>query len=217
MTNEKFLVIDTETTNSLDNPICYDIGFAVIDKDGKVYESHSYAIADIILDSELMNSAYYAEKIPSYWEEIREGKKKLRSFHTVKSIVADIIQQYNIKIVVAHNARFDYRSLNLTQRFITSSKFRYFFPYGMKIWDTLKMSREVLKDFIEYNQFCIENNYKTKNKQNRFTAEILYRYLTNNNSFIEEHKGLQDVLIEKDIFVYCLKKNPQINGALWND
>ena len=75
MTNEKFLVIDTETTNSLDNPICYDIGFAVIDKDGKVYESHSYAIADIILDSELMNSAYYAEKIPSYWEEIREGKK----------------------------------------------------------------------------------------------------------------------------------------------
>lgn len=217
MINEKFLVIDTETTNSLDDPIVYDIGFAVIDKDGKVYESHSYAIADIILDSELMNSAYYAEKIPSYWKEIQEGKRKLRRFHTVKNIVADIIQQYDIKIVVAHNARFDYRSLNLTQRFITSSKFRYFFPYGVKIWDTLKMAREVLKGSITYNKFCADNNYITKNKQNRFTAEILYRYLTNDNSFIEEHKGLQDVLIEKDIFAYCLKEYPKINGALWDD
>lgn len=217
MINEKFLVIDTETTNSLDDPIVYDIGFAVIDKDGKVYESHSYAIADIILDSELMNSAYYAEKIPSYWKEIQEGKRKLRRFHTVKNIVADIIQQYDIKIVVAHNARFDYRSLNLTQRFITSSKFRYFFPYGIKIWDTLKMAREVLKGSITYNKFCADNNYITKNKQNRFTAEILYRYLTNDNSFVEEHKGLQDVLIEKDIFAYCLKEYPKINGALWDD
>lgn len=217
MINEKFLVIDTETTNSLDDPIVYDIGFAVIDKDGKVYESHSYAIADIILDSELMNSAYYAEKIPSYWKEIQEGKRKLRRFHTVKNIVADIIQQYDIKIVVAHNARFDYRSLNLTQRFITSSKFRYFFPYGVKIWDTLKMAREVLKGSITYNKFCADNNYITKNKQNRFTAEILYRYLTNDNSFVEEHKGLQDVLIEKDIFAYCLKEYPKINGALWDD
>ena len=217
MIDEKFLMIDTETTNSLDDPICYDVGFAVVDKEGNVYVTHSYAIADIILDSELMNSAYYAEKIPSYWEEIQNGKRKLRKFYTVKCIVADIIKQYNIKIVVAHNARFDYRSLNLTQRFITSSKFRYFFPYGVKIWDTLKMSREVLKGSEKYRKFCVDNGYITKNKQNRFTAEVLYRYLTNDTAFIEEHKGLQDVLIEKDIFVYCMKEYPKINGALWDD
>lgn len=215
--NEKFLVIDTETTNSLKDPICYDIGFAVVDKEGNVYETHSYAIADIILDSELMDSAYYAEKIPSYWAEIENGERKLRKFHTVKCIVADIIKQYNIKIVVAHNARFDYRSLNLTQRFITSSKFRYFFPFDVKIWDTLKMSREVLKGSNAYKKFCIDNGYITKNKQNRFTAEVLYRYLTNDTSFIEAHKGLQDVLIEKEIFAYCMKEYPQINGALWDD
>ena len=28
---EKYLVLDTETANSLDDPIVYDIGFAVID------------------------------------------------------------------------------------------------------------------------------------------------------------------------------------------
>ena len=217
MNNEKFLVIDTETTNSLDDPICYDIGFAVINREGHVYETHSYAVADIILDNELMSSAYYAEKIPAYWEEIKNGNRKLRRFHTIQFIIADIIQQYDIKIVVAHNARFDYKSLNLTQRFITSSRFRYFFPYGIKIWDTLKMSRKVLKENEDYAQFCEDNGYITKNNQKRFTAEILYRFITGDNEFIEKHKGIDDVLIEKDIFAYCLNENPEINGALWDD
>ena len=215
MVNEKFLIIDTETTNSIDDPIVYDVGFAVIDKEGKVYESHSYAIADIILVDDMMDSAYYKEKIPSYWEEIKEGKRKLRRFKTVKAIVADIIKQYDIEIVIAHNAKFDYRSLNLTQRYITSSKFRYFFPYGIKVWDTLKMSREILKGSDSYRKFCIDNGYITKRNQNRFTAEILYRYITNNLDFVEAHKGLDDAMIEKEIFAYCMKEYPQINGALW--
>lgn len=216
MVKEKFLVIDTETTNSITDPICYDIGFAVIDKEGAVYEAHSYAIADIILDNELMTSAYFAEKIPSYWEEIKNGKRELRRFRTVQCIVSDVIQQYDIKIVVAHNARFDYRSLNLTQRFITSSRFRFFFPYGIKIWDTLKMAKEVLKGSNQYRKFCTENGYLTKTKQNKFTAEILYRFLTNNTDFTEVHTALRDVLIEKEIFAYCMREYPQINGALWD-
>jgi DNA polymerase III epsilon subunit-like protein len=215
--NEKFIVIDTETTNSIDDPIVYDIGFAVVDRTGKVYETHSYAIADVILDDEMMSTAYYNEKLPQYWEEIKNGKRFLRHFKTVKMILADICKQYDIKVVVAHNARFDYRSLNLTQRYITSSKYRYFFPYGIKIWDTLKMSREVLKENEDYTQFCEDNGYITKNNQKRFTAEILYRFITGDNEFIEKHKGLDDVMIEKDIFAYCLNKNPEINGALWDD
>lgn len=215
--NEKFIVIDTETTNSINDPIVYDIGFAVVDRTGKVYETHSYAIADVILDNEIMSTAYYVEKLPQYWEEIKNGKRLLRHFKTVKMIFSDVCKQYDIKVVVAHNARFDYRSLNLTQRYITSSKYRYFFPYGIKIWDTLKMSREILKEDKEYSQFCTDNGYITKNKQKRFTAEILYRFITGDNEFIEKHKGLDDVLIEKDIFAYCLNKNPEINGALWDD
>lgn len=215
--SEKFIVIDTETANSIDDPIVYDIGFAVVDRTGKVYETHSYAIADVILDDEMMSTAYYAEKLPQYWDEIKSGKRLLRHFKTVKMILADVCKQYDIKVVVAHNARFDYRSLNLTQRYITSSKYRYFFPYGIKIWDTLKMSREVLKENEDYAQFCEDNGYITKNNQKRFTAEILYRFITGDNEFIEKHKGLDDVLIEKDIFAYCLNENPEINGTLWDN
>ena len=216
-TDERIIVVDVETTNSIDDPFCYDVGFAVIDPLGKIYESHSYVVADIFLDSDLMESAYFKDKIPQYWEDIKNGKRLLRRFKTIKMIFADVVKQYGVKIVVAHNARFDYRALNLTQRFLTSSKYRYFFPFGIEIWDSLKMSREVLRDSVEYDNFCYENNFLTKRLAKRYTAEILYRFLTDNLDFEESHTGLEDVEIEKEIFAYCLSQKPEINGALWQD
>lgn len=213
---EKFIVIDTETTNSLDDPFCYDVGFAVVDAEGTVYEKHSYVVADIFLDKELMSYAYFVDKIPQYWEDIKAGRRTLRRFKTIKMIFADVCKQYNVKKIFAHNARFDYRSLNLTQRFLTSSKYRFFFPFGVEIWDTLKMSRQVLKEVDEYGEFCYSNDYLTKRMCKRFTAEIIYRFLTGDNTFEESHTGLEDVLIEKEILAYCLRMMPNINGALWD-
>ena len=214
---EKFIVLDTETTNSLDDPIVYDVGFAVVDENGKIYEKHSYVVADVFLDSDLMSYAYFAEKIPQYWEDIKSGKRILRRFKTIKAILRDVVQQYGIKYIVAHNASFDYRSLNYTQRLLTSSKYRYFFPWGVEIWDTLKMARQTLKTNENYRQFCIDNGFtygKEDKPQLRFTAEIIHRFLTGNLDFVEEHTGLEDVLIEKDILAYCLANGVE-TGKLW--
>lgn len=212
-----FLVIDTETTNSIDDPFTYDVGFAVVRATGEVIETHSYVVADIFLDNEMMASAYFAEKIPQYWEDIKNGKRQLRRFKTIRSILRDVVQQYGIRYIVAHNASFDYRSLNYTQRLLTSSKYRYFFPWGVEIWDTLKMARQTLKTNENYRQFCIDNGFtygKEDKPQLRFTAEIIHRFLTGDLGFIEEHTGLEDVLIEKDILAYCLANGVE-SGKLW--
>ncbi len=210
----KFIVLDTETTNSLDDPLTYDIGFAVIDEKGKVYESYSFVIADIFLDKELMKNAYFADKIPQYWEDIKDGKRKLAKLLTVKKILTKVMRDNHINIVIAHNARFDYRSLATTQRFLTSSKYRYLLPYGTEVWCTLKMARQALKNNIEYDNFCYENNYLTKRGCKRYTAEILYRFLTGQNDFVESHTGLEDVMIEKEIFVFCMENGVE-DGRLW--
>ena len=39
-----YMVFDTETSNSLDDPIMYDLGGAIIDKKGQVYETFSFII-----------------------------------------------------------------------------------------------------------------------------------------------------------------------------
>lgn len=213
--SERFIVIDTETTNSIDDPLCYDVGFAVIDKQGTVFEQYSYVVADIFLDADLMQYAYFKEKIPQYWIDIKNGTRELKTFFNIKKSFAECVKRNNVKIVLAHNARFDYRSLNLTQRYLTSSKYRYFFPFGIEIWDTLKMSRLVLKEIDEYGDFCYQNDFLTKRLCKRFTAEIIYRFIINDVTFEEKHTGLEDVMIEKEIFAFCISKQPNIDGALW--
>ena len=207
-------MLDTETTNSLDDPICYDVGFAVVDRNGSVYETHSFVVAEVFLNEELMESAYFIEKVPQYWEDIKKGTRKLAKFNTIRKVLAETMKKYNTNIVIAHNARFDYRSTAKTQRYLTKSKYRYFLPYGTEIWDTLKMAREVLKNDVDYDNFCYNNNYVTKRGCKRFTAEILYRFFTGDNDFVESHTGLEDVTIEKVIFAECMARGAE-SGKLW--
>ena len=213
MEKDFFVVLDTETTNSIDDPLAYDVGFAVVNDEGRVFEAYSFVVAEVFLDEELMESAYFAEKIPMYWEDIKAGRRTLAKLSTISRTLARIMKKYNTNIICAHNARFDYRSTNTTQRFLTSSKYRYFFPYGVEIWDTLKMARKAFDD-SQYDEFCYNNNYITKNGRKRYTAEILYRFITNNIDFVESHTGLEDVLIEKEILVECLKRGVK-DGKIW--
>ena len=38
-----------------------------------------------------------------------------------------------------------------------------------------------------------------------------------NADFEESHTGLEDVKIERQIFEYCVNKNPEIDGRLWKE
>ena len=163
-----------------------------------------------------MASAFYLDKVPTYWEEIRAGKRELRQFRTIKNELKKVCEKWGITKIFAHNARFDNRSCNLTQRYLTCSKYRYFFPYGIEIHDTLKMARQIFKNDDDYGAFCYENNYLTKRGQRRYTAEILYRYITGIDDFSEVHQGLDDVMIEKELLRYFAKKNPEVESALWS-
>lgn len=212
----KAIMFDTETTNDIDCPICYDFGFSVLDTDnGSILEKHSYVVADIFLDKEMMSYAFFSDKIPQYWEDIKAGKRLLRRWSTIRAIVRDVMAQYEITTVIAHNMRFDYCSTNTTQRYLTSSKYRYFFPYGTKFACTLKMARDVFGKDEKYITFCQDNGFTTKHNKPKLTAEIIYRYLTNDVEFVESHTGLEDVEIETQIYFECVNRKPTVEGLLW--
>ena len=219
------LVIDTETA-PMDkaeqgvnpyNMLVYDVGFAVVDKYGNVYETASFVNADVFLDEkELMKSSYYADKIPKYWEDIKNGNRILTSWYNIRKAVLNVCDKYNIKMVFAHNMRFDYGATNNTQRWLTKSKYRYFLPYGVTVCDTLRMSKDILSKKKTYRNFCEENGYLTKNNQIRLTAEIIYRFITGDNDFKESHTGLEDVMIEKEILSYCYRQHKPMTKELWD-
>ena len=102
------LVVDIETANFIEDALAYDIGFAVTDKKGRIYYTDSLMIADMFIDNkELLKSAYYAEKIPNYWIDYKNGARRLVTFYTAKKIIKEVMEYFCIKQVYDYNQLFD--------------------------------------------------------------------------------------------------------------
>lgn len=219
------LVLDTETANTLVNPdgsmdmdsvLVYDCGWQVIDTHGTVYERASYINSDIFYkERELMLSAYYAKKIPMYEQQIAEGSRIVANTYQIRKAMCDTIVKWGIKEVAAHNARFDYNALNIIQRYTTKSKYRYWFPYGIEIWDTMKMAKSVILQMPTYRKFCEANGFMTKTGKLSCTAENLCRFIIKDPTFVEAHTGLEDVEIESQILAYCYRQHKKMSKKLF--
>ena len=188
----------------------YDLGGLVLNLDNqKILKDFSIINEDVFFGMpDSMKEAYYAEKIPQYLQEIREGKRKIMNTWQLWNYFYQICQVYDVKAIVGHNVYFDLNTLNATIRYQTKSRRRYFFPYGIPIMDTMRMSEKVIGKTKEYIEFCKTNNYMTNHlaPRPRLTAEILWRFISGDNNFQENHTGLEDVKIEAEIFLECLRR-----------
>ena len=212
------IVLDTETANTLDDPFVYDIGWAVVDTHGNVYRTRTFVNSDIFdHEQDLMKSSYYAKKLPNYYADLANGTRKKANYCGIRKVLLKDIKDFSVKEIAAHNARFDYRATATTQRYLTKSKYRYFFPYGIEIWDTLKMANDILGKMPTYKKWCQVNGYTYGKDRCRMTAEIIYRFISGKENFEESHTGLEDVLIEKEILAYCYRQHKKMRKKLWEN
>lgn len=216
----RIFMVDTETAGSLEAPLVYDFGGQTVDEHGEIVGAQfNHVMMEVFYQmAELMQTAYYAEKIPQYDDDIWEGVREVMNFMDTRNKICKYLKDENINVICAHNARFDIKALNNTIRIITNGRVKYFFPYGVEVWDTLKMAHNVLKNDPSYKQFCLDNNYMTKHKvpRPRLTAEIIYRYITNDLEFEEAHTGLKDVEIESKILAYLLDRDNDCDRVLYH-
>ena len=216
-----YMVLDTETCPidrtidgvSPDNMLVYDIGFCIVDKKGNVYKKGSYIVSEIFFGEHYgkLQSSYYANKIPMYMQDIAKGSRKVKTWSEISYILKKVLEEFDINTVVAHNARFDFGVLQTTKKYLDEYSM---LPY-IEWYDTLKMARSVLGKMPTYKRFCQENGYITKNGQLRYTAEIVYRYIKQDDDFVESHTGLEDTLIEKEILAYCFKQHKKMDKLLF--
>lgn len=216
------IILDVETTNNQigvkgapNDGLVYDLGFTVADKQGNVYAKRSFAIKEIFDWKELMDTAYYKNKLPKYYEKIRKGEMKKVSIWEARKSIKSAMEYFNITEVYAFNANFDYTTLNNTVRFLSGSACRWFFKYGTKICDIWHIACQTLglqKTFQWENVRNANGNLITN-------AERMYAYLSQDFDFEEEHTGLADALIETQILARCFKTHKSIdksiNKACW--
>ena len=128
-------------------------------------------------------------------------------------IFLEDLEYFNVKDIWAYNVAFDKAAMNrlfflLKPDFIDSFCWKDIAP---AIFHTHLLTKK-------YIRFCQKYKLYTKNGNYSSTAENVYRYLFNKPDFQEEHTGLADVMIEKDILlkVFNSKKKIQTKSiCIW--
>ena len=217
---EMYLVIDTETCNTVEQPLPYDIGFAICDRMGNIAEERSYVVAETFLDmKDTMKSAYFAEKIPQYWEDIKNGSREIKSIYKIRKEVKDLMNKYNVKKVGAYNMGFDKRALNNVMRYTTKSFCRWFFPFGTEFFCIWHLATQTLLQQKTFFKMAEKNDWFSEKGNLLTNAEVTYNYINKMSDFKENHTGLEDVRIEIEIMAHCFKQhkkmNTNINPSCW--
>ena len=217
---EKFLVIDTETCNSIEQPLVYDIGYAICDRFGDIVVERSFVVAETFIGlKDTMESAYYAEKIPQYWEDIKQGKRVVKSIFNIRKQIKEDMRAYKINKVLAYNINFDKRALNNTIRYCSKSLVRWFFPFGVEFQCIWNMACQVILSQSAYVKFALQNGLENEKGNLSTSAESCYKYIKNHLDFVESHTGLEDVKIEVEIFAHCLRMKKKLdrkaNPSCW--
>ena len=205
-----YAIIDTETANGLYNPLVYDVSVIIFDKQNKEYFRKNWLISEVWQNETLMNSAYYAWKMPLYENFETET---VNMFQFICEFV-NIISEYNVTHLLAYNLNFDIKALNNTSKKYNQCEF---IGENLENLDVWSMACELICNTNKYKKFCEENNYKSEKGNYKTSAEIVYRYMTNNYDFDESHTSMKDCEIEKEIFFKCLKqKKGYKKGIVYN-
>ena len=201
------MVFDTETT-ALDKPFCYDVGYAVINDDsGEVVEEKHFVIEQVWHNLPLFESAYYKEKRQKYVSLMRGKKAFLVKWGQAMKAMAQDIKKYGITDAYAYNSTFDDKVFSFNCDWYKCNN-----PLDtVAIHDIWGYASEVITGTEEYKIFCEEQKQFTDTGNYKGSAEAVYRFITKEYDFEEEHMGLYDAEIEATILLYCVS-----NGANWD-
>lgn len=219
----RLMVLDSETCNILKldkvtpgNNLTYDIGYSVVEPaTGAVIAEKSYIVREIFFgEHERMASCYYAEKLPRYYADIATGSREIKGFCEILMDIINTARQENVVAIVAHNARFDVDALNTTFKFLYGFSCRVLGDF--EIWDSMKMAK-TFTETTTYRKYCEERGYMTKHKppRVRMTAEIIYRFITGDDEFIESHTAFEDTMIEREIVLKAYRTHRKMEKILY--
>lgn len=223
-----YIVLDTETAPFVnykdrqphpETSGVYDLGYIVIDDNGIVIQ-RSFIITDIFYKADIMESAYYADKLPQYNDGIKTGDWECVSFltawHTFKADVAE----HNVNEIWAYNCLFDVKALNSTLKTLSNGYAQCFLPYKVRlrdIWDyasNITCTPRYLKFCENYGLFTPTGNPKT-------SAEAVYQFITGQHNFRERHTALDDAKIEWEILKAARRRHKKTRhsskGQGWRD
>lgn len=107
---------------------------------------------------------------------------------------------YNVELAFAYNSPFDKGVFEFNCEWFKCNN-----PFdNIEIRDIMNFVHSFIAFRKEYQDFCESNQLFTESGNYSTSAETLFRYITQNLEFEEEHTALADSLIEFEILRTCV-------------
>jgi len=202
-----FVVFDTETT-SLNKPFCYNIGYTIINENGENLLSKDFVVEQTWHNLPLFSTAYYAEKRPLYVASMKARKTIMKKFGYICQEMVRDFKKYEIVCAYAYNSSFDEKVFDFN-----CDWFKCINPFdNIPVYDIRGNVHNFLLD-ENFFQFCEDCEEFTDSGNYSTTAETLYRYLTDDMEWTEDHTALSDSLIEAEILFATICAGAHFNTS----
>lgn len=216
------VIMDTETAGDVNNRTSlrvYDIGYQIVNNNFETIVERRYFVSEVFNDHALMNSAYYANKLPQYYQALANKEVEIRSWLAIMREFAELCKAYKVKEVWAFNAGFDRDATNATTEALSNGYRTWFTPYGVE-WKCIQRAAAMtICNSNNYFQFAYDNNFVSAKGNVQTTAEAVFAFLSDNPDYKEEHTALEDVKIETQILARVKRRHQKIetkpNRAAW--
>ena len=213
MKKEKFIVLDVEGMGG----VCpYNVGYIVADRYGTIYNVRSFALLENVAvniyecnkvqQAIEMTARNIQEILVDFKNSYFKRKYKTVSNNDFKKKLIKDMEKYKVKKIYAYNVSFDKKSLQK----LFDDKFGTVFE-NINFIDIIPIILNTKLLTKKYCNFCIENGFITEKGNIMTKAEIVYRYLFNDLTFVEEHTGLSDCRIEYKILLKAFQTHKKID------
>jgi len=193
------VVFDTETT-SLEKPFCYNIGYIIADLDGNVFCKKDFVVEQVWHNPMLFTTAYYSDKRELYISRMKGKKATMEKFGYIMQEMIRDFKSYNVELAFAYNSPFDKSVFEFNCEWFKCNN-----PFdNIEIRDIMNFVHTFIAFRKEYQEFCDKYQFYTESGNYSTNAETLFRYISQELEFEEEHTALADSLIEFEILRTCV-------------
>ena len=206
-----YVVLDTETVT--DARFVYDIGWIVFDAKGNRLDSVNYLVEEIVNSPlgipMLSRDNFSRRKYPFYRDAMVFHSIPIKPLAQIAIEFESLAARYNAQnvIVCAYNAAFDISVLNQNCQWLYGLDF---FGDEIRYLDIMTAAMGIICNTQRYVNYCLDNGFITDAGNVKTSAEIVYRYMTKNNTFEESHTALDDCEIESEILFTCKNRKKKI-------
>lgn len=234
---KQYAFIDIETYGDINDALPYDISIYIV-KNDIVIKKFCILYRKVFTSKEYQNKCYYKDKLPMYLYQqgLKDNEDIEFSYHTEqKSIclkVNEIIETYNISLIIGYNISFDYRAINRLYSIVNdeckSIKNNYKL-FGLKykeipktidnkfkkvnyfdLWyGIIELFKHNFALYLQYVLFCLDNDFITESYKNiSSNEETMYKFFEDllHNEYHIGFKDIEDEMILFKRFKHQLRK-----------